>query len=486
MTRLLSFTTLFSSFVFLACSSSRQIGRSAQNNILTDSALLTAHVGISVYDTETGKYLYNYQGDKYFVPASNVKIPTCYAAMKYLGDSLVGLRYGIPEGGLKDKVVVIDVTGDPSFLHSDFKNQLVFDSFQTWFGTQHKTLGLLIKSNKIERWGSGWSWNDYDAAYMAERSSFPIYGNVVNARLLDTSVRLFRQIDYPWLFRTRLFTTGITLFDSLMNNTRPPLQQGWAKTPTPKISIERNIATNSFMVKSGRSEFKGQLIPFVTNDWSTAVQIIIDSLKTKFGFVESAKGDSTKYFWFTDDSDVGNMTIKKWHTLHSQPTDSLLKPMMHRSDNFFAEQSLLMVSNEMLGYMSDEKIIDSIIKTDFADLPQKPRWADGSGLSRYNLFTPQDLVAILNKMRQQFGMARIKEIFPTGNEGTLTNYYKSSSGYLFAKTGTLSGVVAISGYLQTRQNKQLIFSVLVNNHQASATAVRRAVEKFVEGLRNEY
>jgi D-alanyl-D-alanine carboxypeptidase/D-alanyl-D-alanine-endopeptidase (penicillin-binding protein 4) len=89
-------------------------------------------------------------------------------------------------------------------------------------------------------------------------------------------------------------------------------------------------------------------------------------------------------------------------------------------------------------------------------------------------------------MRLQFGMNRIKEIFPTGNEGTLSNYYKSSSGYLFAKTGTLSGVVAFSGFLYTRKNKLLIISVLVNNHQASATAVRRAVERFVEGLRNEY
>ncbi|MDB5205556.1 MAG: hypothetical protein JWR72_631, partial [Flavisolibacter sp.] len=60
--------------------------------MLDDEALKTAHVGISIYEPATGKYLYNYQGDKYFVPASNIKIPTCYAAMKYLGDSLVGLR----------------------------------------------------------------------------------------------------------------------------------------------------------------------------------------------------------------------------------------------------------------------------------------------------------------------------------------------------------------------------------------------------------
>jgi serine-type D-Ala-D-Ala carboxypeptidase/endopeptidase (penicillin-binding protein 4) len=95
------------------------------------------------------------------------------------------------------------------------------------------------------------------------------------------------------------------------------------------------------------------------------------------------------------------------------------------------------------------------------------------------------MVTILNKMRLEFGIERMKEILPTGNEGTLTNYYKNETGYVFAKTGTLSGVVAFSGYLFTKKNKLLIISVLVNNHQASATAVRRAVEKFVEQVREK-
>ena len=44
--------------------------------LINDSALVTAHVGVVVYDPEEKKYLYDYQGDKYFVPASNTKIPT--------------------------------------------------------------------------------------------------------------------------------------------------------------------------------------------------------------------------------------------------------------------------------------------------------------------------------------------------------------------------------------------------------------------------
>jgi D-alanyl-D-alanine carboxypeptidase/D-alanyl-D-alanine-endopeptidase (penicillin-binding protein 4) len=160
--------------------------------------------------------------------------------------------------------------------------------------------------------------------------------------------------------------------------------------------------------------------------------------------------------------------------------------MMHRSDNFFAEQSLLMVSNELLGVMNDEKIVDTLLKTDFKDLPQKPRWADGSGLSRYNLFTPQDFVAILNKMKNEFGMERIKVILPTGGEGTISSYYKADSGYIYGKTGTLSGVVAFSGFLYTKKGKLLIFSTLINNHQSSATEIRKAIEKFLTGIRSKF
>jgi len=74
----------------------------------------------------------------------------------------------------------------------------------------------------------------------------------------------------------------------------------------------------------------------------------------------------------------------------------------------------------------------------------------------------------------------------TGGTGTISNYYKADSNFIFAKTGTLSGVVAFSGFLYTKKGKLLIFSTLVNNHQASSTAVRRAVEKFIQGIRERY
>jgi D-alanyl-D-alanine carboxypeptidase/D-alanyl-D-alanine-endopeptidase (penicillin-binding protein 4) len=132
--RKLRFTKLlfifFMLLVFTSCSVQQKISKSAKEIVLQDSSLLTAHVGISIYEQASGKYWYNYNGEKYFVPASNTKIPTCYAAMKYLGDSLVGLRYGVPQEKMYDDLIVFQPTGDPTLLHRDFKKQPVFDFFK--------------------------------------------------------------------------------------------------------------------------------------------------------------------------------------------------------------------------------------------------------------------------------------------------------------------------------------------------------------------
>ena len=82
-------------------------------------------------------------------------------------------------------------------------------------------------------------------------------------------------------------------------------------------------------------------------------------------------------------------------------------------------------------------------------------------------------------------MDRIKNVLPTGGTGTISHYLEDS-GYIFVKTGTLSAVVALSGFLYTKKNKLLIFSILVNNHHNSATEIREGIEKFIQRLRDNY
>jgi serine-type D-Ala-D-Ala carboxypeptidase/endopeptidase (penicillin-binding protein 4) len=423
--------------LLVACSASKQISRMAKNYILRNEAFTSAHTGISIYEPATQKYWYNYQGDKYFIPASNTKLPTCYAAMKYLGDSLVGLQYH-----QTNDTLFITATGDPTFLHRDFANQRIYELL--------KNTGAVIMLNtslwQEKRWGSGWAWDDYNDDYMAERSALPMYGNLVRVSNKLKSIQVS-----PSYFSNKLLHDSIQTRDSTVT------------------SVQREISSNIFFIKGTDSLSNIVEIPFYTEDDSILLKLLKDTLHKTV----------CRSYLLNDKKP----TIEK--EFHSQPTDSLLKLMMYRSDNFFAEQSLLMVSTKLLAVMNDEKIIDTLLKTDFKNLPQKPVWVDGSGLSRYNLFTPQDFVAILNKMKNEFGMERIKKILPTGGTGMLSNSYKAESGYIFAKTGTLSGVVALSGFLYTKRNKLLIFSVLVNNHNNSATNIRRGVEKFIEEVRHK-
>jgi D-alanyl-D-alanine carboxypeptidase/D-alanyl-D-alanine-endopeptidase (penicillin-binding protein 4) len=424
---------------FASCSVSRQINKVAKQNIINKPDFTSAHIGICIYDPSKNKWLYNYNSDKYFIPASNIKIMTCYSAMKYLGDSLTGLRY-VEQG---DTIKIIP-NGDPTLLHPDFAQQPVL-SFLSHFDS---TKIILINDNNFRdnSWGNGWAWNDYTEDYMVERSSMPIYGNVVSFEGTANTWSSFPSIK------------GQTIEDSV------------TKSNSYLTKIKRDISANTYKLYFNGASEKKINVPFYTDSGEINAQLLQTIINAKI---------------IRDTNSTPINFQKEYQIIHSQLTDSLLKIMMHRSDNFFAEQSLLMVSNEMLGVMNDEKIIDTLLKTDFKDMPQKPRWVDGSGLSRYNLFTPQDFVFVLNKLRSEFSWSRIATIFPTGGSGTLGNTYKNLQGKIYAKTGTLSNNAALSGYIITNKGKTLTFSILVGNHMASATTIREAIAEFLESVQEE-
>lgn len=427
-----------------ACSPTRYISNSAKKNVLHQQLFRNAHVGISIFDAGNARYLYNYQADKYFVPASNTKIFTLYAGLKLLKDSLAGLRYE----ETADTFFVYP-TADPTLLHPDFKTQPVIEKLQK----VTKPIVLVNNNWEEEAFGSGWAWDDYNGSYMPERSPLPVYGNVVkwiqitqknNQPELEDSMQtfIFSEPEVNWKVRFK-------------------------EDPVNKVfSVHRRSNDNYFEISQGRESYREQSVPFITNGIVSAIELLKDTIQKEI-IVQP-----------------GTRTANP-ETISSQPTDSLLAGMMYRSDNLFAEQVLLMASNEKLGIMNDARIIDTLLKSDLKELPQQPTWVDGSGLSRYNLFTPQSFVWILNKMKNEFGMERLKTIFPGGGQGTLANYYKNDSGYIFAKTGTLTGQVALSGYLITRKNKLLIFSCLVNNHKSSTAEIRKSVEEFLSGMRRK-
>lgn len=402
----------------------------ANQFIFSNQDLKSAHIGISIFNTATQSFLYNHQADKFFVPASNTKIPTCYLAMKYLGDSLVAFQYKKITNGS----VQIKPTADPTFLHSEYNSNR-----QLSFLKQFNAIEIVRPNTSLKSYGSGWAWNDYEETYMAPRSIYPAYGNIAVFQKNENKIN--------------------SIPSYLLESAQIKVNEN-----SKGISVKKLWDSNQFLITDGKNI--GVDIPFLTDEYE---------------FKKILANETSLPISISTDT-----STTQWSNFYSQPTDSMLSIMMHRSDNYLAEQSLLMAGLEKNGIISDALAIDNALKTDFAQMPHKPRWVDGSGLSRYNLFTPQDFVWLLNKIKTEFSWNRITNIFETGGEGTISSYYKNYVGKIYAKTGTLGNQVALSGYLISKNNTMFIFSVLVNNHQTTATNVRKAIESYLTAIIENY
>ncbi len=429
---------LISSTIY-SCKSTSKITKKQINSFLKDATVRSGHAGISIYEPATGKYLYNYNEEKNFTPSSNVKLFTLYAGLKYLGDSLVGMRYFEDSNNIE-----LISTGDPTLLHPDFKSQPIIDFLSK---TSKQVFG---KSPvfKSKAYGSGWAWDDYSDYYMVERSAFPVFGNTILFYGSQNNIKYYPKNRFIGINMPTISATSNSNFLS---------------------TVKRDFHSNTFTIYFDEQKDEKKFVPFITSD-TLSYNLLSDTIHKKI-------------YYSTFESPVSNGTFWRKNIIHSRPTDSLLRPMMHNSDNFFAEQTLLMVSNEKLGYMSDEDIIDTLLKTDLKDIPTKPRWVDGSGLSRYNLFSPKDFIYILNKLQSEFGIDRMKRILPTGGEGTLKSYYKDAIGSIYAKTGSMSKNVSLSGYLFTKKKKMLIFSVQLNSFSSTERSCRRAIENLLLQIR---
>ena len=424
----------FAFLLFTSCSVQKQLSTKAHQAILDSKELASANIGISIFDPASGKFLYGYNDEKYFIPASNTKLFTLYPGLKYLGDSIVAARY-VQEGN----TIILQATGDPTFLHPDFKNQPLL-TFLQGKSANRISINTAFAS---ESFGAGWSWEDYKYEFMAERDPFPIYGNMATVIFNGDSISTIPPVLKPFVVGT------------------PSKTRGW--------QINRDLGGHIFIIDTTKGTIGVEKkITMAMGKGLFASRYLSDTLGREV---------TTEY----DPIDRSESI-----PIYSQPKDSLFKIMMHRSDNFFAEQTLLMAANEKLGEMNDVAMIDTLLATDYKDLPQKPQWVDGSGLSRYNLFSPRDFVWLLNKLKNEFGLERLKVILPGANEGTLEGLYKGYEQHIYAKTGSLSNNLALSGYLITKKNRTLLFSVLINNHMTSTRMIRRQIETFLTGIIDKY
>ena len=424
-------TSLLLFLIGFSRNSSAQLPGSTTDILLNNVAIKEGHVGVSIYNLNTKTYLYNHNGEKFFTPASNQKIFTLYAGLSTLGDSLAAaIVYPTKEK------LYLQPMADPSFLLKEFPNQRLLE----YLKLEQTPIVLTMDSWQETPMGKGWMWDDYTDEFSAERSAFPIYGNNVS---IEGTASTFQVV--PSYFTSSVQWASKPFYSADTNN------------------IQRAFNDNIFYAP--QKEVKKAVLPFLTHDGRTNASLLEDT--------------TNRTVIYTTDKFPIPHTSAAATIIYSIKAKELFRPMMERSDNFFAEQTLLMSAMKSTGTMNIDSFLKKFTEEKLSDMPQQTQWVDGSGLSRYNLCTPQSIIYVLDKIQQEFGMNTVKELFMTGGEGTIKSYYTSIAGSIFAKTGTLSDNSAFSGYLITKNKNLLAFSLMANNYQKGGRSIRLAFQEFL-------
>lgn len=440
MNRILLFFLIFLSFTFVEVKAQRINSKTIKKLIENSKEQENSFTGFALYDLQTKKMVAEYNSNKYFIPASNTKLFTFYAGMKILGDTLPGLKYYID-----DNVLYFTGTGDPSFLNFDIE---VENPVYDFLKNRKETLCYLEGFYTSLHFGYGWAWDDYNYYYSPERSNFPLYGNII---------RFKAKKDGTYSFLPKYFKHDIKI------NTQ---------TEKKYSKVVRKKDENKFEYFAKPYKKIEQDIPFKTST-ELMIKLLQDTLKRKIYYAETTPQHMKK--------------LQKAKTLKSIPADSLYKQMLRVSDNFMAEQILLMCSSVLNDSLSTDFTINYVLENLLPNLPDECRWVDGSGLSRYNLFSPRDYVHLLQKIWLERSQEQLFDMLPAGGKtGTLKYWYKADKPYVFAKTGTLSNNHNLSGFLKTKKGKVLIFSFMNNHYMGSSSTVKKMMSRILKKIYLEY
>lgn len=316
---------------------------------------------------------------------------------------------------------------DPSFLVDSLPNN-------TYNFLKNTKKELVFVSDEFSDfiYGDGWQWDDFQYNYMPEKSLFPIYSNLVCLENNELTPKYFQQF----------------------------IQK------KSKKEYYRDFIQNVFYSDSIPLSTK-RFIPFKTS-LALSLQLLQDTLHKPIHRVNNIKSETfTPYL--------------------STPTQAIYNRLMQKSDNFIAEYLFLILSKNKTNTYRVKNSIQYALDSLLQDIPDKPRWVDASGLSRYNLFTPRSMVYILHKLYDDFGEEKLFELLPkNGLKGGLQKSYPADTAYLFAKTGTVSNNHNLCGFIKTKKGNLLTFSFMNNHFLQKNSATRSKMRALIEKLYFNY
>lgn len=440
-------------------------------NHLIKENLPNAQIGLIVQDPQTGKVLYEKRSEENFYPASNTKLFTAAAALKFFGPtfqyqtSLHANPEKIKEDTIDDHIYFV-FRGDPSFSTFDL-NKLIGGLKSK--GIKHIKGNLYIDdtSFKAPYYAAGWTWDSIPWYFSAPISTVILNENKVKLKINKAEglneVLKIEQVDktipnLPLQANVKSVTFEESehqcQLDAEVKSNHIKLDGCWPINKTP-ANIELALDEPREMAKS--------LI-------EQALKENQIELAGHIEFGQMPKG-------------LPSYVVKK-----SLALKQLLRQVLAESNNVYAESLTKALGLAYLGqgtFQGGIEAISAILAKDMQFDPMQMKLSDGSGQSRYNLVSPFLTAKLLNHMYHQENFdVFYGSLSTSGKSGSLSERMKDEHliGKIVAKTGSATGTSTLSGYFTQPNGKTYVFSLMINQYLGNANAAKTFEHKLCDYL----
>ncbi len=441
---------------------------------IVDSVDPNVHIGIEVVSLATGKTLYEKNASSLFLPASTMKLITGSAAMEILG---IDYRFltkiytdGLIEKGVIKGNVWIKGAGDPELSTRSLEDLALQVKLK---GVQRIQGNIYIDRSDFDgiAQGPGWTWDDGAVDWNS-----PLDALTINHSCVAIWVKPNSLCELPPEVYIEPETELVTV-------------ENHALTVENKeaLSVERRWKTKENIIDVSGSVVKGQEIQ------KFRVPVESPYVYAAYVFRDLLEKNGIRFKGKIEEKKMGP-GYSELASYASRPLFEMVVEMMKISDNLIADSLFKKIGQQIFGspgsWQNGMEAIKSFLTEKVGMDVSNLVIVDGSGISRYNLLSPHQLITLLTWVDQHSAISSefMASLPISGTDGNLCNRMTAPSvkGKVRAKTGSLMGVSTLAGYATTWKGERLVFSIMMSGFTKESSQYKREIEdRILEFLTSE-
>lgn len=444
------------------------------DSILAEPGLKGGFQGVVIQSLADGSVWYERNADLLFLPASNQKLLTSAAVLNALGpdwryETRVVRAGPIDDGGTLHGNLYVIGAGDPTLEAKDLDEVVASVKVTGIRRIAGRVMGDDHRFDAV-RYGDGWSWDDMAYYYSAPISALNLDENVVHLQI-DPGKRAGDPV--------RVAVTPTERYAKLVVRAHTG-EKGEKSALTVGRELGQNVITVDGVLAIDAKPEDHKPVPVTIEEPTRFAAFVLRERLEKAG-IEVTGDEGVGIAPSADTVEVARH--------QSPPMSEILRRLNKPSDNFYAECLLKTLGAEKgttgIGSVATGRAAAmewfKTIGFDAGEIAM----ADGSGLSRQDFISPRNFAALLKAMyNHPYKQVYMDSLPVAGVDGTLRNRMKGTAAEknCIAKSGYVSNVSSLSGYVTTKDGEPLLFVMLMNNHQARNAVPMGVQDKIVEML----